>query len=172
MAVKPKKKRKEAEGEETGEGGRKRKRHVSDGRPKPTKKRPGDEGYDPYDFTSSESEGEEPAPPTTDPHSHGEAMDTSAPAQLSNDRSVTLAHYKVCMSVLSYGLYSLAEFRSKVGVAFSDEHAQSLPVSKLTEVINASCHDNPFSANEVSAGLVAMEEANQVMVSEGVVFLI
>ena len=89
MAVKPKKKRREAEGEETGEGGRKRRRHGGDGRTKPTKKRPGDEGYDPYDFTSSESEGEGPALPTTESHDHGEAMDTSAPAQLSKDRSVT-----------------------------------------------------------------------------------
>ena len=68
--------------------------------------------------------------------------------------------------------YRLSTFRSKVGVAFADEHVQSLPVTKLQELINDSCHDNPFSTNEISAGLVAMEEANQVMVSEGVVFLI
>ena len=59
-----------------------------------------------------------------------------------------------------------------MGVAFSDEHAQSLPVARLRELVNESCHDNPFSTNEVSMGLAAMEEANQVMVSEGVVFLI
>ena len=59
-----------------------------------------------------------------------------------------------------------------MGVAFSEEHAQSLSVAKLEELVNASCPDQPFSTNEVSAGLVAMEEANQVMVSEGVVFLI
>ena len=63
-------------------------------------------------------------------------------------------------------------FRSKVGGAFSGEHAQSLPLARLEELVNASCHDDPFSSGEVSAGLVAMEEANQVMVSEGVVFLI
>ena len=63
-------------------------------------------------------------------------------------------------------------FRSKVGGAFSTEHSQSLPLSQLEELVNASCHDNPFSSGEVLGGLVAMEEANQVMVSEGVVFLI
>ena len=63
-------------------------------------------------------------------------------------------------------------FRSKVGVAFSGEHAQSLPLARLEALVNAGCHDDPFSSGEVSAGLVAMEEANQVMVSEGVVFLI
>ena len=69
-------------------------------------------------------------------------------------------------------LCRLSAFRSKVGVVFSAEHAQSLPVSRLTELVNEGRHDNPFSTNEVTAGLSAMEEANQVMVSEGVVFLI
>lgn len=74
----------------------------------------------------------------------------------------------MCMGLL----HRLSLFRSKVSGAFSAEHAQSLPMSRLTELINEGCHDNLFSTNEVSAGLVAMEEANQVMVSEGVVFLI
>lgn len=60
-------------------------------------------------------------------------------------------------------------FRSKVSEAFSEEHAQSLQVARLEELVNSSCQ---FSSDEVMAGLVAMEEANQVMVSEGVVFLI
>ena len=50
------------------------------------KKRPGEEGYDPYDFTSSESEGEGPAPPTLSPDQE-EAMET-APTQMSSERSV------------------------------------------------------------------------------------
>ena len=50
------------------------------------KKRPGEEGYDPYDFTSSESEGEEPAPPTSSPDQE-EAMET-APTHMSSERSV------------------------------------------------------------------------------------
>ena len=69
-------------------------------------------------------------------------------------------------------LSRLSVFRSKVGGAFSDEHVQSLPLSRLEELVNASYHENPFSSGEISAGLVAMEEANQVMVSEGIVFLI
>ena len=59
-----------------------------------------------------------------------------------------------------------------MGGAFSGEHAQSLPLARLEDLINAGCQDNPFTSGEVSVGLVAMEEANQVMVSEGVVFLI
>ena len=67
---------------------------------------------------------------------------------------------------------SLSSFRSGVGVAFSSQHSQSLPVARLTQLLNEGRHDNHFSANEITAGLSVMEEANQVMVSEGVVFLI
>lgn len=50
-----------------------------------TKRKLGEEGYDPYDFTSSESEGEESTMP---PESHDPevAMETG-PAQLSGERS-------------------------------------------------------------------------------------
>ena len=82
MAIKPKK-RKEGEGE------RKKRRRPSEGdRPRLAKKRPGDKGYDPYDFTSSDSEGEESAPPTSQSHDkEDEAMETG-PVQMSAERSV------------------------------------------------------------------------------------
>lgn len=66
----------------------------------------------------------------------------------------------------------LAAFRTAVSEAFSTEHAQSMPVGRVTQLVNTGRPDNPFSANEITAGLNTMEEANQVMVSEGVVFLI
>ena len=47
-----------------------------------------------------------------------------------------------------------------------------MPVGRITQLVNTGRLDNPFSANEITAGLNVMEEANQVMVSEGVVFLI
>lgn len=89
MAVRPKKQRVGRQGEEGEgrEGSRKRKRRPGDSRAKLPKKRPGDEGYDPYDFTSSESEGEEPAPPTSESHDQEETMETG-PAQMSTERSV------------------------------------------------------------------------------------
>ena len=77
MAVKPRKKK-----------DKERKRARPTGLPRPPKKRLGEEGYDPYDFTSSESEGEESAPPTSQQsHDDQVAMDTaSGPVQLSAER--------------------------------------------------------------------------------------
>ena len=74
MAVKPKKKKDKE---------RKRQRPV--GLPRPPKRKPGEEGYDPYDFTSSESEGEEQAPPTSKSQDQDVPMDTG-PVQLSAER--------------------------------------------------------------------------------------
>ena len=57
--------------------------------------------------------------------------------------------------------------------AFSSEHSQSLPVQQLTSLVNAAgLAPPPFSPGEVAAALDRMQDANQVMVSEGVVFLI
>ena len=55
--------------------------------------------------------------------------------------------------------------------AFSNEHSQSLPVDRLTNLINTGASSD-FSGAEVTAALEVMQDANQVMVSEGVVFLI
>ena len=76
MAVKPRKKKKDKE----------RKRQRPAGLPHPPKKRPGEDGYDPYDFSSSESEGEESAPPTSQSQDQEVPMDTG-PVQLSAKRS-------------------------------------------------------------------------------------
>ena len=67
--------------------------------------------------------------------------------------------------------YRLTEFRSAVGKAFSSEHSQSLPIDQLTELVNSGTSSR-FSTSEVSTALEQMQDANQVMVSEGVVFLI
>lgn len=65
----------------------------------------------------------------------------------------------------------LTEFRSAVVKAFSSEHSQSLPISRLTDLVNSGTASS-FNAAEVTAALEQMQDANQVMVSEGVVFLI
>ena len=91
VVTKPKKKRppKEGEGEGEGEGGggekgKGRKRSASQRESRQPKKRRGDPGYDPYDFTSSESEGEAPGSAFS-PEERVEPMDTG-PTHLSDER--------------------------------------------------------------------------------------
>lgn len=71
--------------------------------------------------------------------------------------------------VLSDG--RLATFRQKVQAAFHEARQQTISVANLTEKLN---HDNtePFSAGEIESALLQMTDANQVMVSDDVVFLI
>ena len=65
----------------------------------------------------------------------------------------------------------LSQFRSQVVKAFSFTHSQSLPIEDLTRHVNSD-PNTQFSGAEVQGALEQMQDANQVMVSENVVFLI
>lgn len=65
----------------------------------------------------------------------------------------------------------MALFRSLVHKAFSDEYSQSLMLEVVERYVNAG-QSQSFSRREVEFALDQMQEANQVMVSEGTVFLI
>ena len=65
----------------------------------------------------------------------------------------------------------MAQFRSLVHKAFSDEHSQSLTVDQIESYVNSGL-SQLFSSQEIEIALDQMQEANQVMVSEGMVFLI
>ena len=58
-----------------------------------------------------------------------------------------------------------------VANAFSSTHSQSLPMSDLATQLNSD-PSVQFSQAEMTAALDRMQEANDVMVSEGVVYLI
>lgn len=65
----------------------------------------------------------------------------------------------------------MAQFRSLVHKAFSGEHSQSLTVDQIESYVNSGL-SQMFSSQEIEVALDQMQEANQVMVSEGMVFLI
>ena len=67
--------------------------------------------------------------------------------------------------------HRLQEFRSALYAVFSSEHSQSLSVARVTVAINET-NTSPFTAGEIETAFNRMEEANQIMVSEGMVFLI
>ncbi|XP_044262348.1 DNA replication licensing factor Mcm3 [Tribolium madens] len=65
----------------------------------------------------------------------------------------------------------LTQFRTGLHRAFRDIRAQSLSVARIRDTLNT---DNtaPFSQGEIQAAIVRMTEDNQVMMSDGIVFLI
>lgn len=106
------------------------------------------ESYDPYDF--SDTEGEMPqvhTPKTADSQETKE----SQKVELSESR--------------------LKAFKVALLEVFREAHAQSVGMTHLTESVNRD-EEQPFSPEEIQAALSTMQDDNQVMVSEGIVFLI
>ena len=93
----------------------------------------------------------------------------------SNKNCIVFMQYCTSVQVLYFysvfSHYSMAQFRSLVHKVFSDQHSQSLPVDSIMSAINIGL-SQPFLRSEVDHALDTMQEANQVMVSEGMVFLI
>lgn len=65
----------------------------------------------------------------------------------------------------------MSKFQAALVTAFSSRQSQSLPVNELTDHVNSD-PSTQFSGAEVMAALEQLQDANRVMVSEGIVFLI
>lgn len=106
------------------------------------------DSHDPYDFSDTEEE-------TPDVHSpkapSSRKAESSEKSGLSGER--------------------LKDFKAALLDAFKSAHAQSIPMPAVMDSINKS-NESPFTAGEVKAALELMEEANHIMVSENIVFLI
>lgn len=67
----------------------------------------------------------------------------------------------------------MSTFRIRVSQAFQYSRKQTISVKHLTEEINKNMTNNElFSQFEIDAALVQMADANQVMVSDGIAYLI
>ncbi|KAL0165405.1 hypothetical protein M9458_041158, partial [Cirrhinus mrigala] len=65
----------------------------------------------------------------------------------------------------------LKEFKTALLEVFRSAHAQSVGMIALMESINKSC-PSPFKETEVRAALSRMQDDNQVMVADDIIFLI
>lgn len=74
--------------------------------------------------------------------------------------------------ILTFCLFlRLKEFKSALLETFRASHAQSVGMKSLMENINKS-RPTPFEQAEVQAALVRMQDDNQVMVADDIIFLI
>lgn len=62
-------------------------------------------------------------------------------------------------------------FKTKLNQAFRNVREQTLAIEQLKSAINQST-ESPFTEGEVTAAIEQMSEANQIMVADGIVFLI
>ncbi|KAM4689772.1 maternal DNA replication licensing factor mcm3 [Discoglossus pictus] len=115
--------------------------------------------------------------------SQDDSMDTTDPYSFSEDSSQNEASQslrsqrkKPELDVQDPGKSSLSkdrtkEFKAALLKTFKAARSQSVAVNQLLDLINKD-NDHPFELNEVKQALDNMQNDNQVMVSEDVVFLI
>ncbi|XP_041466825.1 zygotic DNA replication licensing factor mcm3-like [Lytechinus variegatus] len=129
------------------------------------KERPaGAEGEeDPYDFDSYEESGDDEVMPTprkrpslSQDSSQTQPMDTDD----SQDTQTTIDPQRLKL------------FKSTVHKTFEATHAQSIPMTQISEALTTEHKEAPFSKAEIDSALSKMQDDNQIMVSEGIVFLI
>lgn len=106
------------------------------------------DSYDPYDFSDTEEEMPQVHTPKT---ADSQETKESQKVELSESR--------------------LKAFKVALLDVFREAHAQSVGMNRLTESINRDSEE-PFSSVEIQAALSKMQDDNQVMVSEGIIFLI
>ncbi|XP_042189500.1 DNA replication licensing factor MCM3-like isoform X2 [Callorhinchus milii] len=148
--------REEEEREDEEDGHKRRKSHSTDTEGK-RPRRESQEGMesDPYDFSDTERDMPDgPAPAHKSPHTQeGEDSRGTVTAELSEQR--------------------LGQFRAALLQAFQAAHTQAIGMEALMTAINADSQSPAaFSQAEVRSALAKMQEDNQIMVSDLIIFLI
>lgn len=110
------------------------------------------ESYSPYDFTEDQDVPEIQTKPVKGRQQQEQPMETTSEgAELSADR--------------------LKEFKSSLFAVFQSAHAQSVNMKDLKDDINKA-REKHFSDDEIRSALARMQEDNQVMVADDIIFLI
>ncbi|KAM4712903.1 DNA replication licensing factor MCM3 [Anableps anableps] len=115
------------------------------------------EPYSPYDFSEEQEVPEiqagtpKPARQEQQEEEHMEATSQAEGAELSAER--------------------LKEFKSSLFAVFQSAHAQSVKMTKLMDEVNKE-RESRFTEPEVRAALARMQDDNQVMVADDIIFLI
>ncbi|KAI7799533.1 DNA replication licensing factor MCM3 [Triplophysa rosa] len=136
----------EDEAPETPRQQKKRRRHTQ------RRSSQGSETYDPYDFNTETDIPEIQSPaPARESEEPVDTADQNGHTALPSDR--------------------LKVFKTTLSDVFHSAHAQSMGMIGLMEAINKSC-PSPFSEAEVRHALNTMQDDNQVMVADDIIFLI
>ncbi|XP_068564804.1 DNA replication licensing factor MCM3 [Cebidichthys violaceus] len=116
----------------------------------------GSEPYSPYDFSEQQEVPEIQAgtPKPAKPQREEEPMDAASQAE---DSALSAERLK--------------EFKSSLFAVFQSAHAQSVKMTNLTEDINKG-RESRFTEPEVRSALARMQDDNQVMVADDIIFLI
>ncbi|KAK3869332.1 hypothetical protein Pcinc_025353 [Petrolisthes cinctipes] len=123
---------------------------------KKPRKRPGDEGYDPYDMDS----GDEVMSPTstTVTSTVSKSSSTSQGTEQQPKKDITTQR--------------LAHFKTSLIKLLKEERSQTVSMHRVREYINAEHSSQPFTEHELDAAINNMTDANTIMVADDMLFLI
>lgn len=127
------------------------------------KRQPGEEGYDPYDFDGEQEDATVAGSarvPLRSPGPQDQSMDT-----LELPQTVTNGKGEIDSN-------RLKTFKTSLFNVFKTEHAQSLTVDRIREFVNEENREDKFGDAELFAAIDKMQDDNQIMLSENIVFLI
>lgn len=145
---KPKRKRQHSDDDESGD-----EQEISS--QKPPKRKPKTNGVDPYSF----EDGQEVA------DTEEEAMEV----EINNSEEIR-GPPPVIQTSISSDRYKV--FKSTLNNIFQKQRSQSLGFTRMLTMINEENSSNTFTENEAYAAIYKMMDANHVMFSDGIVFLI
>ncbi|XP_076046418.1 zygotic DNA replication licensing factor mcm3-like isoform X2 [Oratosquilla oratoria] len=115
--------------------------------------------YDPYDIDSAEEGGPMSPTPAT--------LRVQASRSTGEDESETPADSSKTITPERLNL-----FKSSITKIFKLERSQTVALTRLLEFLGKEHADAPFTQDEIDAAIAQMTEANQLMESDGFIFLI
>ncbi|ELU00507.1 hypothetical protein CAPTEDRAFT_215143 [Capitella teleta] len=109
-------------------------------------------------------------------HSWYQAAETNLSLDDMRTRKSTPQSEKLQMEISTTGVEITPErlkvFKACLLKLFKQEHAQSLQLEQIQSYVNKEHAKEAFSSDELTAALDKMQDDNQVMVSDKVIFLI
>ncbi|KAK7091922.1 zygotic DNA replication licensing factor mcm3-like [Littorina saxatilis] len=130
----------------------------------------GEDGYDPYDFSKSETEGEEDPEPLEESRKKRKASDGSSAPGTPAPSTPAASSAPAASQALSED--RMKSFRASLYNLFQKERAQSVQLDQVTTHVNSEHKAEPFTEEEIMSAISAMMDENQVMLSDKIVFLI
>uniref|UniRef100_A0A8D3CPW8 DNA replication licensing factor MCM3 n=1 Tax=Scophthalmus maximus TaxID=52904 RepID=A0A8D3CPW8_SCOMX len=103
--------------------------------------------------------------------SRTEGSEPYSPYDFSEEQNVPESKHYKHYSCSPWGSFLLKEFKSSLFAVFQSAHAQSVKMSMLMDDINKE-RQSCFTEPEVRAALARMQDDNQVMVADDIIFLI
>jgi len=125
--------------------------------PKRPARKEGDEGYDPYDMDEI---ADETAQPPTLAEERKRRASGSAPTTPVAEASTEITNDR------------LKIFRSALNDVFKTERAQSVTLDVVKKHMTSNKIEKPFTQEEIMAAVDKMQDENQVMLSDNILFLV